>query len=317
MNADFSNIVNFSLKQFCPNIEKIEQNTQNVAFFNFVKNAQFDKTLPLCGISLLNVGSMRFRWNEINPNREKFFTNCGIDKKNIVPVELIHSKKVCAISSNNFNFSPKIENLSENNFSPKIENKNSPNFEITRFSQNSGVIADGVICKNSSLVPCVTVADCMPLYLFNPVLGVAGVVHSGWKGTGIVEQAIKLAKVLYNAKAEDFCVVIGPCIGECCYNVDENRAKYFSSNFGSECVTKIQNPKNLKFPFQLSLRKANLLVLQKIGVKKENIAVCTDCTSCSTFLGSHRRETKNLAENIDLETRLRSFTPMLAFLKQE
>ena len=34
----------------------------------------------------------------------------------------------------------------------------------------------------------------MPLYLYDPVTGVFGIVHSGWKGTGIVVDAIELAK---------------------------------------------------------------------------------------------------------------------------
>ncbi len=306
--------VNFALKDFCPDIEDVkavesaggdEGAVQNgggkpeAVFFRFARNGKFADDLPLCGISLINAGSMRFRWNETNPNRRRFFSGCGINYKNVVPVELVHSKKVCAVSS-----------------VPLIPSANPAQAELTRFSPESGMIADGVISRNPELVPAVTVADCMPLYLFDPVSGAGGVVHSGWKGTGIVAEAINLAKVLYGAKAEDFCVVIGPCIDDCCYNVDAARAEYFSSNFGGGCVKKIENPQNPDFPFQLSLRKANLFVLQNAGVKAENVAVCTDCTSCSPFLGSHRRQTRHLPASIDLDTRLKSFTPMAAFLKR-
>ena len=51
-----------------------------------------------------------------------------------------------------------------------------------------------MITKNPSLMPVVTVADCMPLYLYDSVSGVFGVVHSGWKGTGIIGEALNLAK---------------------------------------------------------------------------------------------------------------------------
>ncbi len=288
--------VNFSLKDFCPDIEKTGNGQPEAVFFRFVRNGKFTADLPICGISLLSAGSMRFRWNETNPNRERFFSNCGIDSRNVVPVELVHSQKVCAVSSAPLPFGTGLT-------------------EQTRFGADSGLIADGVISQSPALVPSVTVADCMPLYLFDPVSGAGGVVHSGWKGTGIVAEAIKLAAVLYGAKAENFSVVIGPCIDDCCYSVDRARAEYFASGFGG-CVKKIENPQNPDFPFQLSLRKANLFVLENAGVKAENVAVCTDCTSCSPFLGSHRRQTRHLPWDIDLDTRLKSFTPMAAFLKR-
>ena len=234
---------------------------------------------PLCGMTVKAAGTMRFRWNEENPQRAQCLSQIaghvagGQGQLMPVPLELIHSKTV---------------------------------YDLREGNETLGLQGDGMITRNSALMPVVTVADCMPLYLYDSVTDVFGVVHSGWKGTGIVGQALELARSSYGAKAEDFSIVIGPHIRNCCYIVDEERAKYFSDNFGSDCVSPLEdggkcyaggrglsvswNNGNGKL-YRLSLEKANLNVLEGTGVREENIAVCTDCTCCNELLGSNRRET--------------------------
>ena len=234
---------------------------------------------PLCGMTVRAAGTMRFRWAEKNPSRESLLAHIagqpatGQGYLTPVPLELIHSKTV---------------------------------YDLRDGNETYGLQGDGMITRNSALMPVVTVADCMPLYLYDSVTGVFGVVHSGWKGTGIVGQALELARSSYGARAEDFCIVIGPHIRNCCYIVDEERAKYFTDNFGSDCVSPLEeggkcyaggrglsvtwNNGSGKL-YRLSMEKANLNVLARAGVREENIAVCNDCTCCNELLGSNRRET--------------------------
>ena len=65
------------------------------------------------------------------------------------------------------------------------------------------------------------------------------------------------AEQKYGAKIEDFRIIIGPHIHSCCYKVDEEREQYFNQNFAKDSC------KN----GMLSLEKANLYVLEKIGVE--------------------------------------------------
>ena len=125
---------------------------------------------------------------------------------------------------------------------------------------------------------------------------VFGVVHSGWKGTGIIENAIKYAEKNYNAKSENFRIIIGPHIHSCCYKVDQERENYFNTNFAKDSSTN----------GMLSLKKANLYLLEKLGVKPENILTSKNCTNCDTRLGSFRRETDATIE--------KPFTVMSAFI---
>lgn len=293
---------------------------QKYVTFPFYKNnmpltaSRAPSGAPVCGMTVKAAGSMRFRWAETNPEREKILSEIAGQSAGgkgtparmqnpLTPVslELIHSKSV---------------------------------FDLRDGNETQGLQGDGMITKNPSLMPVVTVADCMPLYLYDSFSGVFGLVHSGWKGTGIAGQAVKLAERNYGAKARDFSIVIGPHIRDCCYIVNEERAKYFTDNFGSDCVTPLEeggssyaggrglpvtwNNGSGKL-FRLSLEKANLNVLARAGVGEENIAVCTDCTCCNELLGSNRRETadfllKNPDKAGDKDALGRCFTVQAAFI---
>lgn len=259
-------------------------------FFYEDEVAQKNSNFPLWGMSLKIAGSMRFRWNETNENRAAFLRELAEadgEKKDIGAIELVHSQKVFAIDS--------IEEL-------------------------YGKQGDGIITKNKNIIPVVTVADCMPIFIFDPETGVFGVLHSGWKGTGIVREAILLAQRVYGSSPENFCVVMGPHIHDCCYTVDEERASYFRVNFTPDCVT--PNPNNIigsgkpsTTSYSLSLAKANLALLKELGVRENNIVVCRDCTCCKSEFGSFRRETFGLPKDMPLEEKQHYFTVQAAWIK--
>ncbi|MBO5607628.1 MAG: polyphenol oxidase family protein [Treponema sp.] len=236
---------------------------------------------PRFGMTMKSAGSMRFRWNETNPNRSFFLSNLSGNNHDICAVELIHSHTVFAVDS--------AEEL-------------------------DGMQGDGIITQNKRLIPVVTVADCMPIFLYEPESGVFGMLHSGWKGTGIVRTAIELAEKKYGAKRNRFCVVMGPHIHDCCYTVDEERAQYFKVNFTPDCVTKCEDKDGW---YKLSLAKANLALLQEMGIDEGNIIVYRECTCCNPKFGSFRRETKSLSPLLSLEDRQKFFTVQAAWVKWE
>lgn len=224
------------------------------------------------GMTLKALGSMRFRWAEHNQNRVDVLEHIAgaFGNKCIVPVELDHTKIVYPIQS-------------EKDTDQKI--------------------GDGLITVNSELMPVVTVADCMPIFLFEQETGFFGVVHSGWKGTGIVSEAVNLAVKHYGAKVQNISVALGPHIHDCCYVVNKQRALWFTENFTPDCVTPVKEGEPLcrgaasnwdsgAGPlYRLSLLKANLSVLEKAGIRDENIVVADNCTCCNEIFGSNRRET--------------------------
>ena len=238
--------------------------------FEFRRGGQIVQGSPVCGLTLKAAGSMRFRWNETNPNREKLLS-LSSSHQALVPLQLDHTHIV---------------------------------YDVHNASDTQDKIGDGIITTNRALIPTVTVADCMPLYLYDPVSGVFGILHSGWKGTGIIVDAINLAKKNYGARAEDFCIVLGPHIRDCCYIVNKERADWFTSNFTPDCVRPLESGVEVEWNtgggplYRLSLEKANLAAIKKTGVPDENVWVHPACTCCykepdsGLFIyGSNRRET--------------------------
>lgn len=272
---------------------------KNYINFLFFKDNQPVFNAPVCGMTVRAAKSMRFRWNEANQNRDEVLSEIAEGRK-IISVELIHSKIV---------------------------------YDVQNGSECDGKTGDGIITADSKFMPVVTVADCMPVYLFDNVKGIFGIVHSGWKGTGIAAEAIKLAADKYGSRPEDFSVVLGPHIKDCCYIVNEERAQYFAENFTEDCIVPLEeggtcyaggrglpvtwNSGSGKL-FRLSLEKANTALLKKAGVPEGNIAICSNCTCCTQLLGSNRRETAEfLAANpcADEEAVKRAFTVQAAFVK--
>ncbi len=77
--------------------------------------------------------------------------------------------------------------------------------------------ADGMTTDRPDLLLTVTVADCLPIFLADRRTGAFALVHSGWKGTGIVVEAVRLMEAAYGTHAADLAATIGPGIGPCCY----------------------------------------------------------------------------------------------------
>ncbi|MBQ9238110.1 MAG: polyphenol oxidase family protein [Treponema sp.] len=235
---------------------------------------------PRWGMTLRAAGSMRFRWDETNDQRTQLLAEiCARTAADVplvpVPLELIHSKKVYAVAS------------------------------VVDTYRKTG---DGIITTNAALLPVVTVADCVPIFLYDAVQGVFGVVHSGWRGTGIVAEAIVRAEKIYGSRPRDFSIAFGPHIRECCYAVPADRAAYFRESFSAECVTARDGQ------FFVSLERANRAVLRRCGVPDANIVCATDCTCCETVFGSFRREAAACgARHAETADELPAFTVQAAF----
>ncbi len=161
--------------------------------------------------------------------------------------------------------------------------------------------ADGLVSALPDTWLSVTVADCLPIYLIDTTaLGSSArsgvplaLVHSGWKGTGIVLRALDLMAQRWNTPPAGVAAILGPCIRGACYTVDEERARSFDAEFGGPGGPYPLGPvvwregKGEK-RWHIDLQAANGRLLARAGVR--NIAVCEDCTYSDDRLGSFRRE---------------------------
>lgn len=145
--------------------------------------------------------------------------------------------------------------------------------------------ADGTASVDPALALAVTVADCMPIAVWDPAVGAFAMLHSGWKGTGILAAALELFSARWGSDLRSVEVVLGPCIGSCCYPVDQERAGEYRAEWGEESVVRADDGS-----VRLDLRAANRSILRRYGI--DRITDVPLCTSCMGELGSYRRQGK-------------------------
>ena len=148
---------------------------------------------------------------------------------------------------------------------------------------------DGLVTARSGVVLVGTFADCVPIYLFDPVARVVALAHAGWRGTlsAIAARAVE-AMVTCGAKASQCMAVIGPAIGACCYLVDERVMTPFAEAFPT--WTDLTRPDG-GGGFFLDLKGINLRHLVNAGLSPSRVRVSGWCTACHPLVFfSHRRD---------------------------
>lgn len=149
---------------------------------------------------------------------------------------------------------------------------------------------DGLV-TNVRNVPLVTsFADCIPLYLVDPVQRAIGMSHAGWRGTvgEIGRITVETMVKAYGTNPSDLIACVGPGICQDCYEVSVDVYQSFEEHFTKEQLEQIfiRKPDG---KFQLDLWLANKLVLRSCGVPEAHISLTDICTKCNAeYLFSHR-----------------------------
>ena len=83
---------------------------------------------------------------------------------------------------------------------------------------------DGLITNIPGITLVTFYADCVPLYLLDPVHRAIGLSHSGWRGTvnRMGEKTLDAMSAAFGTRAEDVIACIGPSICKSCFEVGEN-----------------------------------------------------------------------------------------------
>jgi len=80
--------------------------------------------------------------------------------------------------------------------------------------------ADALVTDRRGLALGILTADCAPVLFVDPVAGVIGAAHAGWRGAldGVIEQTLVTMERL-GASRRSICAAIGPCIWQDSYEV--------------------------------------------------------------------------------------------------
>lgn len=218
-------------------------------YIRFNKFTTGSTDIPDMILSTLRAGDMSLQDTGGGQNRKKFFDLLGIDRERIAAVRQVHSQHVCITG------------------------------RTRTFDYPEG---DGLVTADEDTVLSITVADCVPIFLFSKKEKIFALLHSGWKGTGIALNALDVLDTEYAVSPAGISAVIGPSIGSCCYDVDRERAESFAGLWGSTCV-KVRGDK-----YYLDLKLANKQILEDAGVG--DIGIVSSCTCCDELFGSYRRQ---------------------------
>lgn len=149
---------------------------------------------------------------------------------------------------------------------------------------------DGLITNRTDVTLITYYADCVPLFFYDPVKHVGGVVHSGWKGTSkqIGRRAVKRMIEVFGSNPEDIIAGIGPCASGCCYEIDEVVTQAF--DWMGDKLYDFLTPTE-KGRYLIDLKGINKVILESAGILSESIEVSEHCTMCRTdLLFSYRIE---------------------------
>ena len=200
---------------------------------------------PYC----LNLGaSVGDDIENVKKNREIFFGELGIESNQVTFQKQIHSTKI------NHSVKP------------------------CHFNGCDAIYTDK---KNNFLA--VSVADCIPVFLYEPKKKIVAGIHSGWKGTHGKILTLTIEELIRNFDIDvsGITAFIGPGISQENYEVGEEVGILFNDE-----VRYFKNGK-----YYLDLKKENYLQLVSAGVKIENIEVSGLCTfKEKDLLHSYRRD---------------------------
>jgi YfiH family protein len=186
-------------------------------------------------------------------NRKRFLNKLGISESKVVSVRSVHGSD--------------IESVTEEDRGSFIDN------------------TDGLITDQTDVFLSITVADCLPVMIFDPLKKVLGLLHCGWKGLekGIIEKAVNRMREDFNVDPENIAAGIGPGIGSCHYEVKKDFLITFKSY--PQIIKKRHDL------FFIDLKLLTELKLEECGIKSEGIEINPVCTYChSDKYFSHRKD---------------------------
>ncbi|MBC7235754.1 MAG: peptidoglycan editing factor PgeF [Chloroflexi bacterium] len=121
-------------------------------------------------------------------------------------------------------------------------------------------------------------ADCVPVFLYDPIRQAVGLAHAGWKGTlaEIARKTVGAMASTYGSDPAELIVGLGPAIGSCCFEVQEDVLLPLRGHYGAVAENWVR--RQADGAEHLDLWLANRWQLENAGVVHiEESGLCTCC----------------------------------------
>ncbi len=177
-------------------------------------------------------------------NRKKFLSAIGIDYRALICAKQVHGKNVTYVTQ---------------------ANKGSGALSYDSSIRDT----DGFLTDKKNIPIAILTADCLSIFIYDPVSPAVGILHAGWRSTenNICAEAIRLMQEKFGSRPDGLLVGFGPSIRSCCCKMDNN----FKSNFPFGLI-------NRDGSLYLDIALINTRQLAACGVKEKNIfdpGLCT------------------------------------------
>lgn len=200
-------------------------------------------------------------------NRKRFLDAIGINYRDLICAKQVHGKNVEYAAG-------------ENKGRGALDYESS--FDDT----------DGFVTDKRGLPIAILTADCLSVFIYDPLRPAIAILHAGWRGSekNICAEGIRVMRERFGSQPQTLLIGFGPSIRSCCFEVEKD----FKSNF----------------PFGLIKRGGRIFMdialinqrqLAACGVKEENIfdpEVCTFSDNDNYF--SFRKEAEGAGRLISV-----------------
>ncbi len=152
---------------------------------------------------------------------------------------------------------------------------------------------DGFVTDRPGISLVVKTADCVPILLCDEAAGVIAAIHAGWRGTvqNIVGAAVA-EMVAHGASPQRAVAVIGPCIHDCCFRVQDDFVEAVAAARGAGFAA--AHIHRVAAGIYADLVGMNLALLLEAGLAPDRIDVAPHCTCCDPARYHSHRATHGL-----------------------
>jgi len=132
---------------------------------------------------------------------------------------------------------------------------------------------DALITDIPGIFLSITVADCLPVFLFDPRTRSVGLVHAGWRGLAgnVIPLTVQKMTRQLKCKLADILAGIGPGIGSCHFEVKDD----VLARFADFLPASLRHENGKKY---LDLKAIARRQLESTGIPSSHISVSDECT---------------------------------------
>ncbi len=246
------------------NIIHIKKN--GIGFLQFKKLLEYKNIVHAFSLKPLNFKAREGR----DIDYKKLFETLDIDFNSLVKPNQTHTDNVLILEN-------------------KI-NKDEPDMGLSYLDN-----VDGIITNKAGITLSTTSADCICLIFYDDKNKVIANVHSGWRGTFEKIAQKTVIKMIENFKCDvkNIMVFIEPSIRQCHFEVDEevmlNCKEIFDYTNRINDIIKTGRIYKGKQKYNIDNILINKIILQEVGILKENIYDSNICSFCNSDLIHSRR----------------------------